>query len=84
MEAAEELISHVMHQNWLSNLVEKRDMWLSRASGRRISEELDRVQLFERDLLITEVLVRDGNIENAKSEALMHAIERDRIQDRRA
>jgi len=84
MEPAEELITHVMHQNWLANLVEKRDMWLTRASGRRITEELDRVQLFERDLLVAEVLVQNGNIENAKAEALMHAIDIDRVQGLRA
>ena len=79
MEPAEELITNAMHQNWLANLVEKRDMWLARASGRRIVEELDRVQLFERELLVVEVLVKSGNIENAKAEALMHAIEIDRM-----
>ena len=84
MSHAEELISTVMHQNWLSNLVEKRDAWLTRASGRRLVEELDRVQLFERDRLVAEVLVRDGNIENAKAEALTCAIESDRTKGLRA
>lgn len=84
MQPAEELISNVMHANWLSNLVEKRNVWMNRASGRSIREELDRVQLHERNALVVEVLVRDGKIENAKAEALTYALERDRIEGLRA
>lgn len=84
MEAATELMQDIMHANWLANLVEKRNIWINRASGRRIVEELDRVQLFERDELVAEVLVKGGNIENAKAEALMYALDRDQREGRKA
>jgi hypothetical protein len=77
-------MADVMHSNWLANLVEKRNIWLGLASGRRIVEEIDRVQLFERERLLVEVLVQNGNIENAKAEALTYAIERDRREGQRA
>jgi len=84
MDTAHELMTDSMHSAWLANLVEKRNAWISRASGRRIVEELDRVQLFERDALVAEVLVKNGNIENAKAEALTYALERDRREGIRA
>lgn len=69
---------HTVHQNWLSILVEKRDMWLNRRSGRRIDEALDIVRLWERDRLVVEVWVEGGKIENAKAAALTIALEQDR------
>lgn len=84
METAHELMQDIMHASWLANLVEKRNIWIGRASGRRLVEELDRVQLFERDNLIAEALVKGGNIENAKAEALTYALERDRREGLRA
>lgn len=74
-----------VHPNWLATLVEKRDLWLSRRSGRRIDEALDIVRLWERDLLVVEVWVENGKIEKAKANALAIALEEDRqTEGRRA
>jgi len=67
----------LVHQNWFANLVEKRNTWFGRQSGRRIEEELDRVRLFEREILVVEVWVKNGNIENAKAAAIGFALDRD-------
>ena len=70
--------STTVHPNWLATLVEKRDMWLNRRSGRRIDEALDIVRLWERDLIVVEVWVEGGKIEDAKATALTIALEQDR------
>ncbi len=67
----------LMPLTWLAKLITERDAWLTRRSGRRIEEALDRVQLFEREALVVEVWVEDGKIERAKAAALTIAIDRD-------
>lgn len=62
---------------WLAKLTMTRDLWLTRRSGRRIEEALDRVRLFEREALVVEVWVQDGKIERAKAHALTIALDRD-------
>lgn len=84
MQAAEELISNVMHVNWLTALVEQRDTWLHRRGGRRIVENLEVVELFEHEELVLSTPVTNGQIEDAKSSALTMAIEIDRRAGLRA
>ena len=67
----------LMPLTWLAKLIAERDAWLTRRSGRRIEEALDRVQLFEREALVVEVWVEGGKIERAKAAALTIAIDRD-------
>lgn len=62
---------------WLTKLVETRDLWLNRRSGRRIEEALDRVRLFEREELVVEVWVEGGKVERAKAAALTTALHKD-------
>jgi len=75
MSNAEEALMPI---TWLAKLVERRDAWLNRRSGRRIDEALDIVRLWERDRLVVEMWVEGGKIEDAKATALTIALEQDR------
>lgn len=76
-KSTSDALTDYMHTHWLAKLIEWRNLWIGQRSGRRIVEELDRVQLFERDRLVVEIVVKNGNIEDAKAEALMVAVDAD-------